>query len=88
MRSWRCWSEKTLKSAMSPSPIWPVSGVNLQETAEACGCALALGEARTGGCAMTLLYPVAQAWDDATAEGEGDAPRAQHPGSRGAPRAL
>jgi hypothetical protein len=88
MRSLRCWSDKTLQSAMSPSPIGPVSGVNLQETAEACGCALALGDARTGGCAMTLLYPVAQAWDDATAEGEGYAPREHHPGSRWAPRAI
>jgi len=40
------------------------------------------------GCAMTLLYPVAQAWDDATAEGEGDAPREHHHGRRCAPRAV
>src|SRR5260370_23706613 len=31
---------------------------------------------------------MAPARDDATAEGEGDAPRAQHPGRRGAPRAV
>src|SRR5215470_18538993 len=61
---------------MRPSPRWPVSGVPLRETAEACGWA------------MPLLDGVAQAWDDATAEGAYDAPRAQHHGRRCAPRAL
>src|SRR5215471_19121874 len=49
---------------------------------------MARGEARTDGGAMPRLYPVAPAWDDATAEGEGDAPRAQHHGRRCAPRAV
>jgi len=48
-----------------------VSGVNLKETPAAVGSAMAVCAARTGGCAMPLLYRVAQAWDDATAEGEG-----------------
>ncbi len=73
---------------MSPSPLWHVSGVNLKETADAFGCAMALCAARTGGGAMTLLSPVAQAWDDATAEGEGYAPREHHHGRRWAPRAV
>ena len=79
---------KTLESNMSPSPIWHVSGVNLKETAAAVGSAMALCAARTSGCAMPLLYPVAQAWDDATAEGEGYAPREHQHGSRCAPRAV
>ena len=79
---------KPLESNMSPSPIWHVSGVNLRETADAFGCAMALCAARTGGCAMPLLYPVAQAWDDATAEGEGYAPREHQHGSSCAPRAV
>jgi hypothetical protein len=79
---------KPLESNMSPSPIWPVSGVHLRETADAFGWAMALCAARTGGWAMPRLYPVAQVWDDATAEGEGDAP-SEHPhGSRCAPRAV
>ncbi len=53
--------EKTLESHMSPSPIWHVSGVHLRETADAFGYAMALCDARTGGGAITLLYPVAQA---------------------------
>jgi hypothetical protein len=65
-----------------------VACAHCRETAEAFGCALALGAARTGGCAMPRLYPVAQAWDDATAEGEGYAPRAHHYGRRWAPRAV
>jgi hypothetical protein len=73
---------------MSPSPIGHVRGVHLRETADAFGCAMALCAARTSGCAMPLLYPVAQDWDDATAEGEGDAPRAHHHGRRCAPRAV
>jgi hypothetical protein len=60
---------------MSPSPIWHVRGVNLRATAAAVGSAMALCAARTSGCIMPRLYLVAQAWDDATAEGEGDAPR-------------
>jgi len=80
--------EKTLESHMSPSPIWHVSGVHLRETAEAFGYAMALCDARTGGGAITLLYPVAQAWDDAIAEGEGYAPREHHHGRRCAPRAV
>ena len=87
-RSWSCWSEKILEADMSPSPLWHVSGVNLKETADAFGCAMALCAARTGGGAMTLLSPVAQAWDDATAEGEGYAPREHHHGRRWAPRAV
>jgi hypothetical protein len=88
LRSWCCGSAQTLASDMRPSPLWPVRGVHLRETVEACGSAMAPGEARTDGGAMPRLYPVAQAWNDATAEGEGNAPRAQHHGSRGAPRAV
>src|SRR6516164_11369198 len=49
---------------------------------------MALGDARTRGCAMPRLSPVAQAWDDATAEGEDYAPRAHYHGRREAPRAV
>jgi hypothetical protein len=73
---------------MSPAPLWHVSGVPLKATAEALGGAMALCEARTGGGSMPRLSPVAQAWDDATAEGEGYAPREPHHGRRRAPRAV
>ena len=73
---------------MSPSPIGHVSGVHLQETAAAVGCAMALCDARTGSSAMPRRYSVAQAWDDAIAEGEGYAPREHHHGRRCAPRAV
>src|SRR5215510_15391696 len=49
---------------------------------------MALVDTRTRGCALPRLYPVAQAWDDAPAEGEGYAPSEQHHGRRWAPRAV
>ena len=73
---------------MSSSPLAHVSGVNLQETPAAVGSAMAVGVARTGGGALPLLYLVAQAWDDATVEGEGNAPSAHAHDTRWAPRAV
>jgi hypothetical protein len=60
---------------MSPSPLWHVRGVHLRETAAAGGGARAQCAARTAGGALPRLSLGAQAWDDAPAEGEGDAPR-------------
>ena len=73
---------------MSSSPLGHVSGVTLKEAPAAVGSAMAVCAARTGGCAMPLLYLVVQAWADATAEGEGDAPSEHSHGSRWTPRAV